>query len=106
MKIDIISGDRDFAALETVWQQVMEKSAGRDLFLIFPWFRSWWAHLSQGHSLAVYLISDEKTGSQGIAPMRRSADRLYFMASHEVSDYCDFLFPQSQEQEYLELNFH
>ncbi len=105
MKIDIISRDPEFAALETVWQQALEKSAGPDLFLTFTWFRSWWAHLSQKQRLAVYCISDEKNRTQGIAPLRHGADRLYFMASHEVSDYCDFLFPQGQEHKYLEAFF-
>lgn len=105
MKIDILSGDREFAATEVVWQDALESSAGPDLFLTYAWFRSWWMHLSQGHELAVYLLSDEKTGTQGIAPLRRVSDRLYFMASHEVSDYCDFLFPQGQEQMFLEAFF-
>ncbi len=105
MKIDIISQDQEFAALETVWQQILENTADPDLFLTFAWFRSWWAHLSQKQQLAVYLMSDEKTGTQGIVPLRRRSDRLYFMASHEVSDYCDFLFPQDQEHRYLEAWF-
>ncbi len=106
MKIDVISGAWEFAALEAKWQQSLGASAQPDLFLTFAWFRSWWAHLSEGHELAVYLLSDEKTGTVGIAPMRRRSDRLSFMASHEVSDYCDFLFPRGQEQKFLEAFFN
>ena len=102
MRIQIIQEHEEFAGLREDWDRALQGCTRPDLFLTFDWFLSWWENLSQGYALNLILLTDEATGSLGIAPLMRRGDVLSFLAGHEVTDYCDFLFPRGREGEFLE----
>ncbi len=102
MKIQVIQEPREFAGLREDWDRALHGCARPDLFLTFDWFLSWWENLAKrGNALNLVLLSDEDSGSLGIAPLMLQDDGLCFLASHEVTDYCDFLFPQEREEKFL-----
>jgi CelD/BcsL family acetyltransferase involved in cellulose biosynthesis len=69
------------------------------VFLTHEWFLSWWDNLcSQGH-LDSYLVRDEKDRLLGIAPLMKKKQTLFFLASEEVTDYCDFICLQGKEKQ-------
>ena len=92
---------REFSALGETWRRALENCARPDLFLTFGWFRSWWEHLGRGAELSVYVLEDDgECRGVGMAPLMNRGGSLHFLASHEVSDYCDFLFPEGREEEF------
>jgi len=101
MKIQIIQEHEEFFGLREDWDRALQGCTRPDLFLTFEWFLSWWENLSKGYALNLILLTDEATGSLGIAPLMRRGDVLSFLAGHEVTDYCDFLFPRGREGEFL-----
>jgi CelD/BcsL family acetyltransferase involved in cellulose biosynthesis len=102
MQTQIIQKYEEFSGLREDWARALQGCTRPDLFLTFDWFLSWWENLSQGYALNLILLTDEATGSFGIAPLMRRGDALSFLAGHEVTDYCDFLFPRGREGEFLE----
>jgi CelD/BcsL family acetyltransferase involved in cellulose biosynthesis len=101
MKLTLVRTAQEFLGLGGVWTRALECCARPDLFLTFGWFRSWWEHLGQDAELSVFVLEDNKEcQGVGIAPLMRRADSLFFLASHEVTDYCDFLFPKGREEEF------
>jgi len=107
MKIQIIEDHEEFVGLRETWDRALAGCSRPDLFLTFAWFLSWWEHLSQGRELNILVLSEEDDseaggGDLGIAPLMRRDGGLYFLAGHEVTDYCDFLFPRGREGVFLE----
>ena len=90
--------------LAAPWQAVAEASPGASVFQTWQWQRAWWRHLSRGAQPLILLV--EKGGAPiGIAPLARKAiaglplRRLQFSGTG-VSDYLDFLFLPSAEEEF------
>ncbi len=102
MKIQIIEDQGEFAGLRETWDRALAGCSHPDLFLTFDWFLSWWENLAQDHALNLILLTDEASDSLGIAPLMRRGGGLCFLAGHEVTDYCDFLFPRGREGDFLE----
>lgn len=102
MKIQIIGDTGEFVGLRETWDRVLAGCSHPDLFLTFDWFLSWWENLAHDHALNLILLTDAASDRQGIAPLMRRGDGLCFLAGHEVTDYCDFLFPRGREGEFLE----
>jgi CelD/BcsL family acetyltransferase involved in cellulose biosynthesis len=82
------------------WNAFLNVS-GQDLvFLTHEWFSSWWEFLSDNNSLEVLLFKDDQDHMIGIAPLMTDGRSLRFMASQEVTDYCDFIFLQDKKEEF------
>jgi len=68
MKIETITKFEDFLSLETIWNNLVEKSENDTLFLRHEWFKCWWLGFGKNKQLFVLLVKDE--GSIiGIAPL-------------------------------------
>ncbi len=102
MKIRRIESVEDFEALERIWNAALKSCASDRVFLTFEWFRSWWENLSEKHALEVLVFQDEGQDLYGIAPLMRRGNGLFSMASQEVTDYSDFIFPRGQENRYFD----
>lgn len=100
MRIHNIQNFKDFHRLENIWNPVVSASSFNSIFLSYEWFLSWWQSLSGKNTLEILIIT-EGDETVGIAPLMRNDDSLYFIASREVTDYCDFIFPQDKYQFYL-----
>ncbi len=102
MKIRRIHTRQEIQALQDPWDRAVEACAEPSLFLMSTWFSTWWEHLAEGRELCVFELHDEASGSQGFAPLMRRDGTLAFLASREVTDYCDFVFPQRLAEQMLE----
>jgi len=102
MQIRRVGNDQDFKALEAIWAETLESSVAPNVFLTFPWFRTWWKNLSGQQVLEILVFQDEKSGIYGLAPLMRQGNGLSFLASQEVTDYCDFIFPSGQEPRFFD----
>jgi CelD/BcsL family acetyltransferase involved in cellulose biosynthesis len=100
MKVDRINDFDRFLGLAEEWNSFLYNSGKDCVFLTHEWFRSWWEYLSGKNSLEVLLFKDDQDRIIGIAPLMTDGRSLRFMASHEVTDYCDFLFLQDKKEEF------
>jgi CelD/BcsL family acetyltransferase involved in cellulose biosynthesis len=101
MKVERITDFSRFLELEEEWNSLHDASGFHCLFLTHEWFRSWWECLSGNYTLEVLLFRDEKDRICGAAPMMTDGRNLRFIASHEVTDYCDFLYLPDHKQEFF-----
>ena len=100
MRIHNIQNFGDFQRLQNIWNPVVSASPCNSIFLSHEWFLAWWQSFSGKNSLEILIITEGEE-TVGIAPLMRKDDSLYFMASREVSDYCDLIFPHDKFKFYL-----
>jgi CelD/BcsL family acetyltransferase involved in cellulose biosynthesis len=104
MKVERITEFNRFLGLEEEWNSFLYASGLDCVFLTHEWFSSWWECLSGNNSLEVLRFYDDQDHVLGIAPLMTDGLSIRFIASHEVTDYCDFLFRQdNKEKFYLSL---
>ncbi len=101
MNLEIINNERDFQNIHDEWNSLLCFSQENCVFLTHEWFFSWWKHLSDGNNLSLLVSTDDCGKVQGIAPFMQREKTLYFMASQEVSDYCDFIYPSEAGVSYF-----
>jgi CelD/BcsL family acetyltransferase involved in cellulose biosynthesis len=119
VRIEKITTREGFAALEPVWNRLLEQSASKTLTLTYEWLTTWWEVFSEGRELYILLalVGNELIG---IAPMlKRTVQhygvlpfrRIEFLASGEdeadeiCSDYLDFILKRGREEEALKTIF-
>ena len=102
MKIWRAENGEDFDALERIWTAALRSSASDCVFLAFEWFKSWWDNLSEEWTPEILVFQDKESGLYGIAPLMSQGSDLMSMASHDVTDYWDFIFPKGQEHRCFE----
>ncbi len=91
MKIERISTYERFVDLKEQWSTLLFRSDQNRPFLTHQWFDAWWQCFGQDHTLEILFFRDESDSPIGIAPMMIGDGVLQFIASHEVTDYCDFI---------------
>ncbi len=114
--VEKVSTRADFARLETVWNDLLVRSASDTITLTHQWLLTWWDVFGQGRELCV-LLAREGEELIGIAPLLKRSmrhfgliplRRLEFLASGEAerdeicSDYLDFILLPGQEKAALE----
>jgi CelD/BcsL family acetyltransferase involved in cellulose biosynthesis len=105
MKVERIQDDRKFKEIPDVWNEVLHSSDQDCPFLTHEWISSWWQCFSEDNSLEVLLFKDKKEKPVGVAPLMIQENILRFIASEEVSDYCDFVFMKEYREEFYESLF-
>jgi CelD/BcsL family acetyltransferase involved in cellulose biosynthesis len=95
-KIDTLQG---FQALQPVWDELLESSQTRNIFLTYKWFHVWWSTFSDHNELYVLTVRrDQKI--IGIAPLMLLCDSgkktLQFIAAN-YSDLADFIIAEDHE---------
>ncbi len=105
MKIERIQDHRKFKEIPDVWNEVLHSSEQDCPFLTHEWISSWWECFSEDNSLEALLFKDEKENPVGVAPLMIQDNTLRFIASEEVSDYCDFVYIKGYEEEFYESLF-
>ena len=110
MRIERISTDKEFHALEREWNTLVQRSPAKTVFLTWEWLSSWWSAYGGGKKLFILLARDASGECQGIAPLylerSRRARLLKFLGdgTHD-SDYLDFIVPREQGAPVLEAFF-
>jgi len=106
MKVERITELNRFLGLEEEWNSFLNASHTDCVFLTHEWFSSWWECLSGNNSLEILLFKDDQSQIIGIAPLMTDGKSLCFMASLEVTDYCDFLFLPEKKEEFFKGLLH
>ncbi len=102
MKVDRITEFDRFLEAEEEWNSLLDTSGLDCVFLTHEWFRTFWECLSGKNSLEILLFKDERDHICGAAPLMTYGRSLRFIASHEVTDYCDFLYLEEYKAEFFE----
>jgi CelD/BcsL family acetyltransferase involved in cellulose biosynthesis len=99
MEIKIISNEKDWAKLQSAWNEVLEKSATNVPFLRHEYLMTWWAHRggaewSEGELYIITGWLEEQL--LGIAPLFLTTNRdgkraLMLLGSIEISDFLDVM---------------
>jgi peptidoglycan/xylan/chitin deacetylase (PgdA/CDA1 family)/CelD/BcsL family acetyltransferase involved in cellulose biosynthesis len=107
VRIERISTDKEFGALEREWNLLVQRSPAETVFLTWEWLSSWWSAYGSGKELFVLLARDATGECQGIAPLYLDRSRrtrlLKFIGDGTYdSDYLDFIFARGHGASVLE----
>ncbi len=91
MKVERITTYERFVDTKKDWNTLLFCSGQNSPFLTHQWFDAWWKCFGQDGELEILFFWDDSGSLVGIAPLMVSDAALRFMASHEVTDYCDFI---------------
>ena len=105
MKIERIQNYKRFQEIPEIWNEVLHSSDQDCPFLTHEWISSWWECFSEDNSLEVLFFKDEEENPVGVVPLMIQDNILRFIASEEVSDYCDFVFMKGYKEEFYESLF-
>lgn len=105
MEVIRITDLEAFQETRELWNDFLRSSGQNCIFLTHEWFLSWWKSFSEEKSLEILLFKDKEDGLVGIAPLMREGNILRFMASREVTDYCDFIVLEGKEKEFFDSLF-
>lgn len=110
MDIEVVSDVEQFAALKEEWNDLLERSATKHIFLTHQWQYTWWKHFGTGNEGLLILLARDNGRLVGIAPLRRQRLRvkgvpllrmLTFLLGYEA-DYRDLLLQKGMEWNLLE----
>lgn len=101
MKVERIRDPKGFQKIQDVWNILLHSSDQECPFLAHEWISSWWKCFSEDDFLEILLLKDEKGNPVGIAPLMVQKNTLCFIASEEVSDYCDFVVEKGRNEEFF-----
>jgi CelD/BcsL family acetyltransferase involved in cellulose biosynthesis len=91
----------EFSEIKKDWNKLLFSSKQNTIFLIHEWFASWWKAFSENRTLEVLVIKEKDGSLFGAAPMMSDENGLSFIASREVTDYCDFIFRDGRGEEFF-----
>ena len=115
MRVESVTTQAGFDALQAEWQALLQRSAANTIFLTWEWISSWWASYGRGKELLVLVARDASGTCQGIAPfyaepyrqMGRTLRRLRFLGDGSAdSDYLDFVLARGREAQVLPAFLH
>jgi CelD/BcsL family acetyltransferase involved in cellulose biosynthesis len=113
MKVERVKDLESLEELKDKWNELLFSSEQDCIFLTHEWISSWWKCFSEGNSLEILIFKDKGGSLAGIAPfmIKGGLDKsspynngrtLRFIASEEVSDYCDFITLDERREEFYE----
>lgn len=102
MKVERIRDPESLEELKDAWNELLFSSEQNCIFLTHEWISSWWESFSEENSLEILIFKEEKGCLAGIAPFMIKNKILRFIASQEVSDYCDVITHNERREEFYE----
>ena len=101
MYVKRIAGVDSFHHFKEDWNHLLITSGLMSPFFRHEWFASWLENFRRDEEIHVLIIQD-KGQTIGVAPLMIQ-DRIWkFIASHYVSDYCDFMVFEDRKEEFYE----
>ncbi len=91
MRVERIKEFEKFVRLRKQWDTLLFRSGQHTLFLTHQWFDAWWCCFGREYELEILTVVDERDNIIAVAPLMSRDKNLYFIANHEVTDYCDFI---------------
>jgi CelD/BcsL family acetyltransferase involved in cellulose biosynthesis len=111
MRVEAITTEAAWAALEPAWDPLVERSGSASVFLTWEWLRPWWRHWHQPGDELCVLVAREGDSIVGLAPLYRtrvtanglgSLRRVGFIGdSSGDSEYLDFIAEPGREAEVM-----
>lgn len=98
MKIEKICDLKRLVEIRDEWKILVDSSSQNCVFLTNEWFCTWFESFGESRQLSVLLFRDQNNRLFGAAPLMETEKDFQFIANHEVSDYCDFIVKQGQEE--------
>jgi CelD/BcsL family acetyltransferase involved in cellulose biosynthesis len=100
------SSPEEFEALHQEWNELLDRSASRSVFLTWEWQLGCWRHFGEGHHLLLFSVREDDGSLAGIAPLRvrrdgqlLSARAVTFLgATRASSDYLDLIAARGREE--------
>ena len=102
MKVENIRDVGSFQKIKDAWNKLLFSSKQNSIFFTHEWFASWWKCFSEDNSLEVLIFKDREGDPLGIGPFMIRNKILRFIASKEVSDYCDVIADNGRREEFYE----
>jgi len=102
MKVERITSYERFIDTKKDWNTLLSRSGQNSPFLTHQWFDAWWKCFGQYGELEILFFWDDSGSLAGIAPLMVSDNAMGFIASHEVTDYCDFISSTDKRGEFYE----
>jgi CelD/BcsL family acetyltransferase involved in cellulose biosynthesis len=99
--VEWVSEYTRFALLGERWNGLLARSVKNSPFLTHQWFDAWWKSFGAGKGLEILLVKGGTDDLVGLAPLMNAGGKLSFMASAEVTDYCDFIFREGCEERFF-----
>lgn len=104
-----VTDTSEFESLREVWDELLEKSPDRNIYLTWEWLFTWWKHYGAGKQLNILLIQDDNQ-TIGIVPLMRSRYKkglLDFNLLENIgtptSDYGGIILTQKESEAMLAL---
>ncbi|MFC2169737.1 GNAT family N-acetyltransferase [Acidobacteriota bacterium] len=102
MKVERVVDLDSFRKIEKIWNKLLLSSGLDCIFLTHEWFYSWFKCLGEEQKLEVLVFKDKDGQPFGLAPLLRKGKSLCFIASREVTDYCDFISSRDKRVEFYQ----
>ncbi len=100
MEVERIARYERFIETRQQWNALLSCSGQNSPFLAHQWFDAWWQNFGRDRELEILFFRDRSESLVGIAPLMESNNVLGFIASHEVTDYCDFFSNAEKHDEF------
>jgi CelD/BcsL family acetyltransferase involved in cellulose biosynthesis len=96
-----ITSFEQFLKIKKEWNELLFASSQNMIFLTHEWFSSWWKAFSGNRSMEILVIQEKDGTLFGAVPMMADEKGFFFIASQEVTDYCDLIFKEDREEEFF-----
>ena len=103
MRIEKICALERLVEVRDEWNALVKFSSQNCVFLTNEWFCTWIDSFGASFQLYVLLFRDKNNHLFGAAPLMKAEGRVQFMASHEVTDYCDFVIERGREEDFFRI---
>jgi CelD/BcsL family acetyltransferase involved in cellulose biosynthesis len=100
LKIEIVADEREFHALEEIWDPLLTRSGARNIFLTFEWISTWWKHFGHRHALSI-VVARSGGGIVALFPLMvtvREGFRQLGLISNKITDYKDIIIDSAQDR--------
>lgn len=112
MEIEVVKDTNKFKDLKDDWDNLLEKSNSKSVFLTWEWLYYWWIHFKGDKELFILLVKNKITNQTlGIAPFCVQKIKLFhfiflkkikFLGTEKVaSDFLDFIISPGLEDKVL-----
>jgi len=117
MKISLVDKEEEFYSLRNKWDELLNKSKSKTIFLTWEWLYSWWKNFKQDRQLFILKAEQETNGELiGIAPFYLktlsifkffSLKGIFFIGDGtQDSDYLDLIVNSGIEKEVVKAFFN
>ena len=100
LEVDVLKSDREFAALEEEWEELLQQAPLATPFQSWAWLYSWWEYFGKDYELELVVVRDRGGLLVGILPFmldrRWRFARLLFIGTG-LTDYLDILVREGWE---------